>query len=610
MGQEDFSAGTLLGIAQDHEIGVGVEQMLNGIVDDAGDIVRRGPARRIGTSFGAPLTFSWSGYLGINYVRLVATAARMFAVNPDLTHVDLGAPGLPEPVLPAIVGNLLFLPNGSVWGGATKASYGTGSISGTTGSTTILGAGTGWSAANVEAGMILTSVAARPYVVKSLTDATHLTLTEPLDLAIPGGSPYTLARTATDALPATNRVRHLGAVANRLVVATDNIVAFTPPGKPFTFNATDFHQLPDGVVVKGLWTIRDQLLLFTNYGVWAITNMAFDLTDDFGNPQQTLSRLTPEVSLLHEAGLAEWIGTVVAPCVDRVYLLDGISTPIPISDSISSLYMSYMRDLAYQPGGAKVFRGGYFLPILNAAKNPVALLSCRLNRPVRSQQVWYPWSQYAGLPVGISALDVDLRGVPSLTAVHNSGWQLDMNSTMPPFDEEDDTLGFDVAGGNIPILFDVQTRDLPTGDQRQPNHFRRLRFWYDNRGDGDIKAAYSFGMLAQRYQDITRSGRIYGVPIPPNGSTGTVLNDYPNYASMYRGESVDPEDIKWSQGMRFWNVLDAKPLEEPGLQPLLWMLDAVERARYVRVRFRSEDGVPQIKLRKVDVAVRPTNHTR
>lgn len=596
VGQDDFAVGTLVGVAQDQQVAVGLESAINALFDDDGDVLRRGRVvRDLGAAAPAPLTFVWSGYLGINYVQLVATAARIYAVVANAL-IDLGAFGVPQPVLPAIVGDLLFMPNGFVWGGSTKANYATGTIAMTAGSPVVTGVGTGWAAANAEPGMLFQRTGGtRWYQIKSVDSATQITLTEPAATNVAAGTAYVIsAAAAASTLPVTTRTRHLGVCANRLLIGIDNIVSFSPSGAPFTFNATDFHKLPDGVSIIGVSSIRDQALIFTNYGLWSISNMAFDLTDDFGNPQQTLSRLTPEVSLLHEAGLAEYSGAIIAPCIDRCLLIDGVSPPVSISDSIASIYMTFVRSGA-RPGGGKVFRNHYFLPWISTAQAPVGLLVCRINRPVRERQLYYPWAQWDGYVTGISAFDVDLRSVPVLRAVHKDGYRVDATGAFPPFN--DDLPAYDPD--NKPVIFDVETRDFPTAGGA-PGHARKLRLRYAVGAKGQIEAGYSFGSAFQRYQDLSATARTYA----------DTKADYPNYVSLLRGLSVDPEDADWSVGKRFWHLLGDQPLVPPGQDPALWTFPQAERPRFIRARFRSTDAISHVTIRRVEFAVRPTPQTR
>lgn len=595
IGQDDFAAGTLVGVAQDQQVAVGVEWAINALFDDDGDVVRRGAVSRLGAGAAAAgLLFMWSGYLGVNYVEIVATSARMYAVIADV-FVDLGPPGVIEPCLPAIVADTIFLPSGFVWGGSAKAAYATGTITQAAGSPLITGAGTAW-VGNVEPGMLYRATGgSRTYTVKSVDSATQITLTENAGNSHAAGTGYAISSVRTDGLPASNRTRHLAVVANRLLVATDNTIAFTPSNQPFTFNPTDFHKLPDGVVVQGIAGLKDQALVFTNYGLWTISNMSFDLTDDFGNPQQTLSRLLPEISLLHEAGLAEWSGTIIAPCVDRALLLDGVSPPVSLSDSIASLYMEQVR-AGNRPGGGKVFRNHYFLPFLSPTKTPTALFVCRLNRPVKERQVYYPWAQWDGYPTKATTFDVDLRTTPVLRGAGADGWRQNLTVAFPPFTGEDPIAD---ADGKPPI-FDVCTRDFPPANGA-PGHVRRLRLRYYTLGIGKIGAAYSLGDKVQRYRDVTQTGMTYA----------QAKANYPTYDAMLRGAATDPAAAVWNAGgARFWNVLGDQDARSPGVEPLEWQFGLAERPRWIRARFRSTDGIAQIKIRALRFAARPTSQTR
>ena len=165
---------------------------------------------------------------------------------------------------------------------------------------------------------------------------------------------------------------------------------------------------------------------------------------------------------------------IVAPCVDRCFLVDGLSPPVPISDSISSIYMAHVR-AGHRPGGAKVFRNHYFLPILNATADP--------GRPARVPPQPAGQGAAALLPV-VAVGRLPGRHQPPSTstceprrifrAVHQDGWQLDLHRRLPAVRERR-ARSLDADGE--PLVFDVETRDFPTGNG-QPNHVRRLRLFY------------------------------------------------------------------------------------------------------------------------------------
>jgi hypothetical protein len=339
--------------------------------------------------------------------------------------------------------------------------------------------------------------------------------------------------------------------------------------------------LPNGQQLNSLgilsaWTIPASLV-FTNYGLWTIANLAYDLTDAAGNPQQTLQLVTPEIGLWHETGLCDWQGGVVAPCRDRVYLIDGVSAPRPISDSIAPLYQRYVNDGDYRPGGAKVFGNHLFLPIIDRAANtPQTLLVCRLSRPARARYVYYPWSIFTGHPAGSVMFDVSLLvPKPDFLAAHSDGGLSSLQgvlseSTLNPLDADFSAYPFD-----------VETRDFPTGNG-QPNPVRqvRLRYTVDHGDMGPVTVTAGFS----------------------DGPDGT------GWDSGLLPEPSDP--------VHNWLMLGDHELPAPGVgsEPVLgvalWRLFVARRARYARMRFRTENTPFSLVFHRVDMGVRPAAHNR
>jgi hypothetical protein len=524
VGQDDFGAGMLRGVAPDVQPGVGVFNATNGLFNDDGDVYRRG-----GTTYfsgqvaapNAPLTFIWSGYLN-NIARLLVGTATAFygvsgAIAPPLAN--LGGLGTATPVLPAIVNNTLYLPNGNKWsGGAVMGNW-----------------------------------------------------------ALPASLPV-------------GGIRHVCAAAGRLLVSSANRVAFSVPNEPENFVADDFHDLPGGVVVMGMTAIRDTAFVFTNYGLYTISNLAFDLTDALGNIQQQLQLITPELSLWGEAGVSSWAGTIVAPCTDRIYLIDGLSAPVPLSDSIASLYMEFVR-AGYYPGGAKAYRNTYFLPIIRPdTREVVAQLTCRLNRPVRARQLYYPWSAFTGHGASFVMADFALIGAaPRLLGAHRDGRIADLSGFFTPSD-----VRSDADGTTHP--FDVETRDFPTGSG-QPNHVRQVRLRYTGDGNGNVQAGISVGTQSQRYEDLLP--RTYA----------QVLAEFVDYAEVYRGH-VPASGLPPSDGdpERYWYGLGAMEIDPPGVEPITWTFGA-KRTRFARMRFRTEDAISLV-IHHADFSVRRASHDR
>jgi hypothetical protein len=166
-------------------------------------------------------------------------------------------------------------------------------------------------------------------------------------------------------------------------------------------------QLPSGSTVTGIAPVRSAVLIFGTRSVFLLSNVALDIVDANGNPQQSLQQLS-DIQVWGKAGLASWANAVIAPCRDEVYLLDGISAPVPMSRSISKTYRSYVR-AGYTPGRAEVTENHYLLPILNSAGTAkVAVLVCKLDHPIRD-------TVRGVLPVGVHGRGGGERVVFGLT---------------------------------------------------------------------------------------------------------------------------------------------------------------------------------------------------
>lgn len=369
--------------------------------------------------------------------------------------------------------------------------------------------------------------------------------------------------------------------ANRLVIGQGRFIRFssyTATGKPAprTFAATDYHELPEGTIVKGLASIRDTLIVFTNYGIWSVTNLALDLTDDYGNPQQSLSKIVPELTLLNQAAITEWAGQIIAPCVDGCYLFNGgLSQPIPISDSVASLYQDFAGNAT--PGGAKVFNNHYFLPWLeiDAPVRTRTVMVFRLDRPVRGRRVYYPVTILDGHAAGMVMADYSsmFRSGPTLLVAHVDGSIHDYGDLLRP----EHGIQFD-ANGTEPI-FDLETRDYVTGNG-QPNHIRELRLRYTLPDPGDGQVPSFIAALSVDWK-----------------VTGTETSDL-------------PPGYFYDEPERIWHALYGPPAISQGLSPVKWSLPQAMRARWVRARFRSDHAPSGLIVHRLDLGVRPATHQR
>ena len=217
-------------------------------------------------------------------------------------------------------------------------------------------------------------------------------------LYMPGGITFNGTAIGT----AVKNVPYYASVAGRLLAAVDDKVMFSGIGTPTVFNDTDFHQLPGGVKVLGIEGLRDSAAVFTTDGIWMISNLAMDLTDDAGNVQQRLDQYSRDIVLWGNAGIAAWQGGLIVPATDAVWQLSlGVTSEAPqpfarLSQPIDSLYQDYVNR-GYQPGLATVYRSHYILPILSG-NSVVDTLVCKLSLPSR------PWSRMQGSSARCAAL--------------------------------------------------------------------------------------------------------------------------------------------------------------------------------------------------------------
>ena len=282
VGQDDFAAGTLRR-ARDRTSSPasGVERAINGALRRRR---RRLAARRRSTGSGptpapAPLTFIWSG-LPRDQLRRARRHRRQACTRSQVNgaFVDLGAPGLRRagaardrrrPRLPAQRLRLGRLAEGDLQRRARSPPPPTSPI--VTGAGTAVGGQRRAGDADPRHRRLAT-YRDQERRVRHLADHARPAARN----AAAAGLAYTIVASGhrRRSRPPTC-TRHLGTVGgpaadrdrqpDRVLRARD---------QPFTFDPTDYHELPDGVVVQGMSSIRDRVLVFSNYGLWSITNMA------------------------------------------------------------------------------------------------------------------------------------------------------------------------------------------------------------------------------------------------------------------------------------------------------------------------------------------------
>jgi hypothetical protein len=367
------------------------------------------------------------------------------------------------------------------------------------------------------------------------------------------------------------------AAGGRLLACIDNRVYFSARNDPTSFDPTDYHELPDGVRIIGAEGARDRAALFTTRGVWLISDIELDLTDDTGNVQHRLDLFSRDLVLWDESGIAGWEGGLVVPAIDGVWLMsigqDPASAPPPfqrISGPITDLYTEYVR-AGYRPGGGHVFRSHYFLPILNG---PLVadVLVCRLDRVV-DQNGSRGWTRMSGHAGDVSAFASWVGGTARQPVL--IGAQRDASarvSRMRFFETDQPTDG----DGTVP-RWQVITRDFDTGNPQVKNLVRRLRADYvlEDLHDTDptIAAAYAIGQPAYSADEVW------------GGST-------------WGGSTWSPDE----EG--FIDLTGEAPASASGEDPFTWHVD--KRAERARFRFRCDDASGRCSLRSIETFIRPS----
>jgi hypothetical protein len=334
----------------------------------------------------------WSGRLAGGDRIIAGTTSETWVSAVGGAAVALGVT-VPRPSRAAVMGASAYFGNVQYAGSLKAADYTTGTVSVVNGSKTVTGVGTAF-VANTDAGMLLKvdAVGGGSFVVpvESVTDNTHVQLYYPWPWATTAGGTYALKRTEPRGVT-TNPV--WGVVANRVVQCAGNRLYFSSLASPlvpptFLNQAEDQHEFPDGAQILGVEGLGDTAYVFTTAGVYTISNMRFDLTDDAGNLQQIVGVLSRDLRLLGDAGLAQWNGAVLAACTDGAYMIPQGSAPVLLSRSIAPAFNSFLGDPPLVSPSA-VYRGHWFLPL--SFNSQIVVYVCRLDMGNPNRGVW-PWS--------------------------------------------------------------------------------------------------------------------------------------------------------------------------------------------------------------------------
>lgn len=511
--QDDFSKGMFQSVDTQRIPDGGSYDIENGLLDaDEGVIYRRGGSVYVTTSNASEaLTGIWCAELGGGHRVVARSQTKLFVVNAAGTGLYEISPsyrmGSPAPyqgmfVVPCLSTGVRYAGSSAhppviflYGGGRSNYIYGTGTVAVTAGSTTVTGTGTTWTG-NVEAGSIFyISSTFEAGVVENVRSNTSITLKSPWSGATGTGLGYGAGETMINTPPALTQMGSLttlpavATAANRLFVGFGDTIVFSHIGQPLIWTDTDYHKLADGGTVTGLMSLRGRLLVFTTVGMYAIDNVAFDLTDAAGNPQQSMSLISGEVVTIGADGIAPWRGAFVVPCLKGVYLVDGSSSPVPISEKISGLYRSYLA-AGYVPGVATVYNNTYILPMLSAGVG-TATLVCDL-----ASRVWSRASGYSGLSTGFGVQTT--ASASTQTLYSSAGLRvLDCKWFSPSSTYKNEADGTTHS-------FSVTTRDFTLSSLKA--FAKKIRLWVEGVDAGTdnptITASYAMGTPGSSFTSL------------------------------------------------------------------------------------------------------------
>lgn len=387
-------------------------------------------------------------------------------------------------------------------------------------------------------------------------------------LYIGGGTTYdgTTLGTASSVAP------HYGVAGNRLWAGSQDTVRFSDlnatGGSTTAFNTNDFHQMPEGVQVRGLHGLRNAIAVFTTGGVWIISNVGFDLVDASGNVQHRIDQFSRDIIIWQDTGLAAWEGGLVVPALDGVWLMRyGVSSDVPapfepISGPIQQLYRDYVS-LGYTPGLATVYRGHYILPIMNGSSQ-VDVLVCRLDAPGR------PWTRLSGFGARIVSYAVRLN--PTLRKPELIGGSSAAGRVLTlQYFEPSIVTAYDADGSVAP--FSVQLRAWATGDLTA-NTIAKVRLAYQLIDPANVNPTIT---LTQLSSSPVRGGTEWG---------------------MFDWGTVD-----WGQAS-ISTVPGVAPEDAGALSPYTWHI--ARKERYGRFKFDCTAAAGYLTLRYVEMFVRST----
>jgi hypothetical protein len=592
--QEDYSAGMVRDVAPHLIPNDGAYDIQNGLLNEDGSIYRRGGSVNFSAAaFGTNITFLWDGYTKAGRRTLFANTADFGVLDTnDSSIVNLGPVGVTGPKGAAYLKGLLFIGGGHIYGGSRKVGpYTTGTVTATLNSPTLTGAGTTWTT-NVDAGSIIQMGATngqgteRVYVVKSVNSDTSITLTGNYGGTTGGGKSYRSIGIWPIHVNNPYPISEAYCVAaNRLVAidpANDQGIVFSEINAPHDYTnsvgTSNAHDFPEGNAVLALASVGGNLLVFSTGGVWAVTGMALDIVDTDGAPNHRKEMLSRDLIFWGPNGaITTWEQLLIVPTTSGVYLMDGTSTPILLSQPIAPLYNFYV-ERSYRPGQLATYRNHLFVPILSAPTgNADEFLVCRLSVKAldRRRRQTFAWTHFRGSLPAVMAVR-PATGTVLQKLLGGTGDSTARIIDCTHYFEPESVYKNDANGSAHE--FAVITRDHETGNQTL-NVVRKLvtRYVLED-------AASDNPELEMAWTDGTE-----------------------NVSGAKWGEN-NWNAFTWGPSLGAYLVISPNAPEDRGINP--WHQRVNQRTRYIRVRIRNTLTTANLILRSQEFRIRPSRATR
>lgn len=595
LAQDDFSGGMVRNVAPHLIQENAVYDVINGLLNDDGSVYRRGgTAYKSDAATDTEIVFLWDGSLTPGARTFWASESNFFVLDSDdESPVNLGGDGLTQAGVAAEVGGFLFLPGGYIYGGSRKtAAYSTGTVTTVNDSPTVTGSGTSWTA-NVDVGMIFqTATSERVYIVQSVDSDTQITLTENYEGTGAGGKTYSLSNVYKIAAadPYYDSAGYVSLQSQKLFAYSDNRVFFSNLGNPHAYDATDYHRLPAGATVTGAANIGDAVLIFSTKGVWKLSGAIYDLTDAAGNVQHQLDLLSEQLILWDPAGLANWEQMVIAPCVNGVYLIDGVSSPVMLSSTIDPA-LNFYTDGGYGLGQTVAYENHFFMPVLEESTNIVQeTFVCRLDTAYldRRRTTKFPWTRFSGTGGTMNAFAVRVSGTTNTPFLWGAGADARIHDCTTFFHPAN-AVKNDADGTTF--SFRLITRDYETGDMTE-NVVRKMRLRYELIDNGGDDPTITAGWASEGYRDL-----VLGEWDHPAGLWDTGFG--PSGTEPWASAALGLGD--------FTEFADTAP-EDNGQNPYVWQVN--KRLRYVRFVVKTDDPCTSLTIRSLESFIRPARTVR